>query len=223
MQVKRYESNVGLDAVREAFTGQYHYGCNRSMVITNNYFTPDAKRLADSTHCILVDRETLKKWIQEFQEETQELQVLASRTVHLAPQARDGGEKRPFLADNTNYAVSLSAICILILILAYFAGYSIWKSNHPAPPTHQQTTTQVQSTPEQPAALQTALSAPTGLEYSIAPDSNLPNTYYLTLTWNAVPGAQSYWVYSSASWYDNGQFKRWDNVRGTSLTSPPTE
>jgi len=46
--------------------GMQHYRCTKAMVITNNYFTPGAETLARSTGCLLVDRDTLAKWISEF-------------------------------------------------------------------------------------------------------------------------------------------------------------
>lgn len=66
IQAKRYDTKVSRRAISDAVAGMKHYGCNRAMVITNNYFTPDAIKLARSTGCILIDRNTLAKWIIEF-------------------------------------------------------------------------------------------------------------------------------------------------------------
>jgi restriction system protein len=67
IQVKRYDTNVSRRAVSDAVAGMYQYGCNKAMVITNNYFSPGAITLAESTGCILIDRDTLAKWVDEFQ------------------------------------------------------------------------------------------------------------------------------------------------------------
>jgi restriction system protein len=68
IQAKRYEDNkVSRRAISDAVAGMGHYGCNRAMVITNNYFTSDAIKLAQSTGCILIDRNTLANWIIEYQ------------------------------------------------------------------------------------------------------------------------------------------------------------
>ncbi len=68
IQAKRYENaKVSRHAISDAVTGMKHYGCNKAMVITNNYFTPDAIKLAQSTGCILIDRNTLANWIIEYQ------------------------------------------------------------------------------------------------------------------------------------------------------------
>ena len=67
IQVKRYTSKVPRTAISDAVGGMSHYGCNKAMVITNSYFTPGAITLAQSTGCILIDRDILANWIIEFQ------------------------------------------------------------------------------------------------------------------------------------------------------------
>jgi restriction system protein len=67
IQVKRYSTKVSRRAISDAVAGMYHYGCNKAMVVTNNYFSPGAIELAESTECILIDRDTLAQWVNEFQ------------------------------------------------------------------------------------------------------------------------------------------------------------
>jgi len=67
IQAKRHENKVSRRAISDAVAGMHHYGCNKAMVITNNYFSPGAIELAQSTGCILIDRDTLAEWINEFQ------------------------------------------------------------------------------------------------------------------------------------------------------------
>lgn len=67
IQAKRYSTNVSRRAISDAVAGMYHYGCNKAMVITNSYFSPGAVALAESTECILIDRDTLARWVNEFQ------------------------------------------------------------------------------------------------------------------------------------------------------------
>lgn len=67
IQAKRHTSKVSRRAISDAVAGMHHYGCNKAMVITNNYFSPGAITLAKSTNCILIDRDTLAKWVNEFQ------------------------------------------------------------------------------------------------------------------------------------------------------------
>ena len=66
VQVKRYSNPVSRTAVSDAVAGKAYHGCNAAMVVTNNYFTKGARALAQSTHCQLVDRDTLAKWIAEL-------------------------------------------------------------------------------------------------------------------------------------------------------------
>ncbi|MDN5275369.1 MAG: restriction endonuclease family protein [Candidatus Saccharibacteria bacterium] len=59
IQAKRYKGAVGLDAIRQVVAAMNYYGCNKSMVITNSYFTQNAQTIAASSHCMLVDRSSL--------------------------------------------------------------------------------------------------------------------------------------------------------------------
>jgi restriction system protein len=67
IQAKRHNNKVSRRAISDAVAGMNHYGCNKAMVITNNYFSPGATTLAKSTGCMLIDRDTLAKWVIEFQ------------------------------------------------------------------------------------------------------------------------------------------------------------
>lgn len=72
VQAKRYSKPVSRRAVSDAVAGAQHYGCNRTMVVTNSVFTPGALALAQSTECELVDREELTEWIYRFQRRRRE-------------------------------------------------------------------------------------------------------------------------------------------------------
>jgi restriction system protein len=63
IQVKRYSGLVKADAVRQVVTALKFYNCDKSMVITNSYFSNVARSLADSNDCILINRDSLAKMI----------------------------------------------------------------------------------------------------------------------------------------------------------------
>lgn len=67
IQAKRFSSKVSRRAVSDAVAGMNYYKCNKAMVITNSYFSDGAIALAEATGCILVDRDMLADWINEFQ------------------------------------------------------------------------------------------------------------------------------------------------------------
>jgi restriction system protein len=67
IQCKRYSSNLDRTAVSDAVAGKLHYGCSEAVVVTNSRFTAGAQELARSTRCVLVDRDTLSQWVNEFQ------------------------------------------------------------------------------------------------------------------------------------------------------------
>ena len=58
VQCKMYSNPVGVSAVQEIVTAKAHYQCERAMVITNNVFTAQAKKLASENAVILVDEFT---------------------------------------------------------------------------------------------------------------------------------------------------------------------
>ena len=70
IQAKRHSEKVSRHAISDAVAGMQHYECDTAVVITNNYFTHGALALARSTHCLLVNRDRLAKWIDQFQKGT---------------------------------------------------------------------------------------------------------------------------------------------------------
>jgi len=67
IQVKHYSGNVRFKAVQEVVTGIQFHECQVAMVVTNSYFTNQAKEGARKVACELIDRDTLKCWLEEYQ------------------------------------------------------------------------------------------------------------------------------------------------------------
>ena len=67
VQVKRYNSNISRKAVSDAVAGMAYYKCNKSMVVTNRFFSQNAIVMAHKTNTILIDRNVLSNWIIDFQ------------------------------------------------------------------------------------------------------------------------------------------------------------
>lgn len=63
IQAKRYNSSVGISAVQEVIGSKEYYKALKCMVVTNNYFTPNAKGLAEANNVELWDRDILMKMI----------------------------------------------------------------------------------------------------------------------------------------------------------------
>lgn len=61
IQAKRYKNKVGIKAVQEAVASKGYYNCDKAMVVTNSYFTNQAKTLASRNKVELWDRKTLVK------------------------------------------------------------------------------------------------------------------------------------------------------------------
>ncbi len=61
VQAKRYKSKVGVKAIQEIVAAKGYYKADYSMVITNSYFTFNAKKLAKENNVELWDRKKLIK------------------------------------------------------------------------------------------------------------------------------------------------------------------
>lgn len=66
IQAKNYSDNVGNSAVQQVLAAKTFYTCDQAMVITNSYFTPSARELAESGGVRLVDRRELQKYLDEY-------------------------------------------------------------------------------------------------------------------------------------------------------------
>ena len=66
VQCKRHGENISRQAISDAVAGKHHYECTVAMVITNRHFRSGARELANSTRCVLVDRDKLAEWIQDY-------------------------------------------------------------------------------------------------------------------------------------------------------------
>jgi restriction system protein len=82
VQAKRWDNNVGPDAVREVLAVIKPRGCNFGMVVTNSYFTQEAKYLAKSNNITLWDRNTLIKSILKSQGTNLEVNKFLSDNQH---------------------------------------------------------------------------------------------------------------------------------------------
>ena len=61
IQCKRYADPVGVKAVQEAFAGREYYDRMVGAVLTNQYFTPAVRKLADKIGVVLWDRDMLEE------------------------------------------------------------------------------------------------------------------------------------------------------------------
>lgn len=59
VQCKCYSSDIGIKAIQEVFAGAKYYDCHVPAVLTNRYFTRQAKELAEKTNVLLWDRDKL--------------------------------------------------------------------------------------------------------------------------------------------------------------------
>ena len=63
IQCKCYSGLVGIDAVQQVYAGCAYYDCHVAVVLTNQYYTHHAQRLADKIGVVLWDRDTLRDFL----------------------------------------------------------------------------------------------------------------------------------------------------------------
>lgn len=66
IQCKKFSSTVGVKAVQEVIGSMSIYKCHVGVVLTNNYFTPQARELADKNNILLWDRDKLLKMLEKM-------------------------------------------------------------------------------------------------------------------------------------------------------------
>jgi len=59
LQAKRYQDNVGVEAVQEVVAAKAYYDCTAAWVVTTARFTPNAISLADRNGVVLIGRDQL--------------------------------------------------------------------------------------------------------------------------------------------------------------------
>ena len=59
IQAKRYNGTVGVHAVQEAASGAFYYKATQAVVVTNSFYTPKAKELAEKLGVDLINRKRL--------------------------------------------------------------------------------------------------------------------------------------------------------------------
>ena len=79
IQCKRYGSNVGVKAVQEVGMGMDFYSCDSAVVMTNSYFTNQAKKLAKTTGVRLWGRDELEEFIEKYNEEIDYINYVAEK------------------------------------------------------------------------------------------------------------------------------------------------
>ena len=63
IQCKKYSSKVGVEAVQEVIASKSVYNCHVGVVLTNNFFTPNAIKLAEANGILLWDANKLQELI----------------------------------------------------------------------------------------------------------------------------------------------------------------
>lgn len=63
IQCKCFASDIGNTPIQEVYAGKEMYNCHIGVVMTNRYFTPGARELAEKTRTLLWDRDKLAEFV----------------------------------------------------------------------------------------------------------------------------------------------------------------
>jgi restriction system protein len=63
VQAKRHQEIIGVKAIQEVNTAKNHYNCTQALVVTNSYYSLQAKQLAKESHVDLWNRNELIRTI----------------------------------------------------------------------------------------------------------------------------------------------------------------
>jgi restriction system protein len=88
VQCKRQSRPVGTSAVQEVVAGAPMQDCVRTMVVTNNEFTPAARKLAERHGCELVGRQELPRLRATIRRLTEQADVSPARRAPRPPRGR---------------------------------------------------------------------------------------------------------------------------------------
>jgi len=86
IQAKRHKDKVGVKAIQEAVAAKGYYGCEKAMVVTNSYYTNQAKELASKNQVELWDRKDVVKHLLQIKESGE---LIATPAVLSAPRAKE--------------------------------------------------------------------------------------------------------------------------------------
>lgn len=88
VQCKRQSRPVGTSAVQEVVAGAPMQDCTRTMVVTNNEFTPAARKLAERHGCELVGRQEMPRLRSTIRRLTERTDVSAGPRAPHPPRRR---------------------------------------------------------------------------------------------------------------------------------------
>lgn len=92
VQAKRWNQKVGIEAIQQIAAAVKHYRADKAIVITNNFYTRNAKELAESNNIELWDRNKLINVLLEKKEIKNE--EVKDTTTNLCPMCNSNLVKR---------------------------------------------------------------------------------------------------------------------------------
>lgn len=83
VQAKRYTDTVGIKAIQEIIGAMQYYRAQSAMVVTNSFFTTNARELADRSNVILWDRNILVEVMSRCNGRIESLKVKVSENKEI--------------------------------------------------------------------------------------------------------------------------------------------
>ena len=134
IQCKRYNGRIGNKAVQEALSGCVYYGYDIPVVLTNSYFTEQAKETARKTNVELWDRETLLSFISTaypssdnttstFDVQTEQSTIPPVENAAFKYSYRQASKSNPKTSSsNSGCGTTLLGLLAIVIIIGVFSG-----------------------------------------------------------------------------------------------------
>ena len=119
IQCKRYSSDVGIDAVYQISGGLKYYDTNIGVVLTNRYFTKQARELATKIGIVLWDRDFLLNLIDERSES-----IPVSTFIQNQEFGRDPFERDVYFEEAGEFIIEKGKVSIGMLQRMFKIGFN---------------------------------------------------------------------------------------------------
>lgn len=121
VQCKRYNSDLGNKPIQEVHAGKALYHCHVGVVITNQYFTAGAKKLAEATDTLLWDRD----WIKNYLEQKLSVPIHSPpQTVPMYNTTVDCEDEDPLFNDAVNVVLETGQASVSMIQRCLKLGYA---------------------------------------------------------------------------------------------------
>ena len=118
-QCKRYSSNLNNRPIQEVIASMAHYKATKAAVITNSWFTDNAKVLARDNGVWLVDRSGLRQLEEQARKREEEKQTKKTEQAEQRNSSSKASEKPAEISPQERKRIIIGAVIIGVVLVVY--------------------------------------------------------------------------------------------------------